>query len=37
MTQLLSIGQVANRTGVSVPTLRVWEDRHGFMRDERIA
>ncbi len=26
----LSIGDLAERTGVSVPTLRAWESRHGF-------
>lgn len=36
MTELLSIGQVANRTGVSVPTLRVWEERHGFPEPQRL-
>jgi DICT domain-containing protein/predicted DNA-binding transcriptional regulator AlpA len=36
MTELLSIGQVARRTGVSVPTLRTWEERHGFPVPERL-
>jgi DICT domain-containing protein/predicted DNA-binding transcriptional regulator AlpA len=37
MTQeLLTIGQMARRTGVSVPTLRAWEDRHGFPRPVRL-
>lgn len=33
----LSIGEVADRTSVSVPTLRMWEERHGFPRPERLA
>jgi DICT domain-containing protein/predicted DNA-binding transcriptional regulator AlpA len=36
MAELLSIGQVANRTGVSVPTLRIWEERHGFPAPKRL-
>ena len=36
MAELLSIGQVANRTGVSVPTLRIWEERHGFPVPQRL-
>lgn len=36
MAELLSIGQVANRTGVSVPTLRIWEERHGFPAPQRL-
>ena len=36
MTELLSIGQVATRTGVSVPTLRIWEERHGFPAPQRL-
>ena len=36
MAELLSIGQVASRTGVSVPTLRVWEERHGFPVPQRL-
>jgi MerR family transcriptional regulator, light-induced transcriptional regulator len=31
----LSIGEVAELTGVSVATLRVWESRHGFPRPHR--
>jgi DICT domain-containing protein len=31
----LTIRQVAERTGVSTATLRVWEARHGFPRPER--
>jgi MerR family transcriptional regulator, light-induced transcriptional regulator len=33
----LSIGRLAARTGVSVPTLRMWEARHGFPVPERLA
>ena len=36
MAELLSIGQVASRTGVSVPTLRIWEERHGFPVPQRL-
>jgi DICT domain-containing protein/predicted DNA-binding transcriptional regulator AlpA len=36
MEELLTIGQMARRTGVSVPTLRAWEDRHGFPRPTRL-
>lgn len=32
----LSIGQLAERTGVPVTTLRAWERRHGFPRPERL-
>lgn len=32
----LSIGELARRTGVPVPTLRSWEDRHGFPRPQRL-
>lgn len=32
---VLSIGEVANRTGVPVPTLRVWERRFAFPSPER--
>ena len=35
-SELLTIGQMARRTGVSVPTLRAWEDRHGFPRPVRL-
>ncbi|HEY7793774.1 MAG TPA: DICT sensory domain-containing protein [Gaiellaceae bacterium] len=34
--ELLTIGQMARRTGVSVPTLRAWEDRYGFPRPVRL-
>jgi DNA-binding transcriptional MerR regulator len=33
----LSIGEVAARTGVAVPTLRMWEARHGFPEPQRLA
>lgn len=36
MSATLTIGQVAQRTNVSVPTLRMWEERHGFPRPERL-
>lgn len=32
----LSIGELAARTGVSVPTLRMWEARHGFPVPDRL-
>ena len=32
----LTITAVSARTGVSVPTLRAWEDRHGFPRPVRL-
>lgn len=32
----LSIGDLADETGVSVATLRVWEQRHGFPPAERL-
>jgi DICT domain-containing protein/predicted DNA-binding transcriptional regulator AlpA len=32
----LSIGELARRTGVSVPTLRMWEQRHGFPVPQRL-
>lgn len=32
----LTISAVAARTGVSVPVLRAWEQRHGFPRPERL-
>ena len=31
----LSIGDLADRTGVKPATLRMWESRHGFPRAER--
>ncbi len=31
----LSIGDLAERTGVKPATLRMWESRHGFPRAER--
>lgn len=37
MDEVLTIGQVARRTGVSVATLRMWEERHGFPRPDRSA
>ncbi len=36
MDEPLSIGEVARRTNVAVPTLRMWEGRHGFPRPERL-
>ena len=33
----LSIGELAQRTGVPAATLRSWEDRHGFPRPPRLA
>jgi len=33
----LSIGDVADRTGVGAPTLRMWETRHGFPEPRRLA
>ena len=33
----LSIGELAQRTGVPAATLRSWEDRHGFPRPLRLA
>lgn len=33
---MLTIGQVARRANVSVPTLRMWEERHGFPRPSRL-
>ena len=33
----LSIGELAERTGVPAATLRSWEDRHGFPRPPRLA
>ena len=35
-TQSLTIGELSRRTGVSVPTLRMWEARHGFPRGARL-
>ncbi|MEQ6901631.1 DICT sensory domain-containing protein [Nocardioides sp. YIM 152588] len=32
----LSIGEVAERSGVAVPTLRMWEQRHGFPQASRL-
>jgi DICT domain-containing protein len=32
----LSIGDVSERTGLSEPTLRMWESRHGFPDPERL-
>jgi MerR family transcriptional regulator, light-induced transcriptional regulator len=33
----LSIGELAQRTGMPAATLRSWEDRHGFPRPRRLA
>lgn len=35
-TKSLSIRDVARRTGVEPPTLRMWEERHGFPDPERL-
>lgn len=35
-TATLTIGDLADRTGVSSATLRVWEQRHGFPRPQRL-
>ena len=32
----LSIGDIANRSGVAVGTLRMWESRYGFPVPERL-
>lgn len=34
---VLSIGDLSERTGVAVATLRMWENRHGFPRAQRLA
>jgi len=33
----LSIGELAQRTGMPAATLRSWEDRYGFPRPPRLA
>ena len=33
----LRIGEVARRTGVSVPTIRAWENRYGLVRPDRTS
>ena len=33
---MLTIGELATRTGVQAGTLRMWESRHGFPRAERL-
>jgi DICT domain-containing protein/predicted DNA-binding transcriptional regulator AlpA len=35
-TRSLTIGALAQRTGVTAPTLRMWESRHGFPVPERL-
>jgi DNA-binding transcriptional MerR regulator len=35
-TRSLTIGDVAERTGVTAPTLRIWETRHGFPAPNRL-
>lgn len=35
--RLLTIGQFADRTGVAVATLRMWEQRHQFPMPDRLA
>ena len=35
-TRSLTIGAVAERTGVTAPTLRMWESRHGFPVPHRL-
>lgn len=37
MADLLTISEVADRTGVAIATLRVWESRHGFPVPQRLA
>jgi DICT domain-containing protein len=32
----LTISDVARRTGIGIPTLRVWEERYGFPTPERV-
>lgn len=34
--RLLTIGSLAERTGLSPATLRMWEQRHGFPRPQRL-
>jgi DICT domain-containing protein len=34
---MLTIGQLAERTGLQAGTLRMWESRHGFPHAERLA
>jgi MerR family transcriptional regulator, light-induced transcriptional regulator len=36
LSESLTIGQLAERTGVQPGTLRMWESRHGFPRAERL-
>ena len=36
MREHLTIGELAERTGVRAGTLRMWEQRHGFPRAERL-
>lgn len=36
MSEGLSIREVVSRTGVEAPTLRMWEQRHGFPIPERL-
>ena len=36
MAEHLTIGQLAERTGVQAGTLRMWEQRHGFPRAKRL-
>ncbi len=33
----LTIGELARRTGISAPTLRMWETRHGFPQARRLS
>ncbi|MSZ78287.1 MAG: MerR family transcriptional regulator, partial [Actinobacteria bacterium] len=35
-TDPLTIGELAERTGVSPATLRIWEQRHGFPTPSRL-
>jgi DICT domain-containing protein len=37
VTVPLTIGEVADQTGVAIATLRVWETRHGFPVPQRLA
>ncbi len=36
LDRLLTIGTLAERTGLSPATLRMWEQRHGFPRPQRL-
>ncbi len=36
MPETLTIGALAERTGMQPATLRMWEQRHGFPRAQRL-